>query len=46
MALTVASLRVLIRFNPRPREGSDAGLTDKGDMQEVSIRAPAKGAMT
>ena len=36
--------RVCIRFNPRPREGGDAGLRGRLARCQVSIRAPAKGA--
>ena len=38
--------REVASFNPRPREGSDRQLPDPDpDPDQVSIRAPAKGAI-
>ena len=31
-------------FNPRPREGSDAPILDKPEINIISIHAPVKGA--
>ena len=37
-------LLLVINFNPRSREGSDDVLLSNASVQQISIRAPARGA--